>query len=382
MTADVHFVQGGDGPVLIGAGDGMLACACGNVLIEGFDPARVLAIGIQCVQCSAVTTTEPLPEGRLPPRSAMVAAPWAEPRMTAMTVAADVSVIGQAEMARLQALFQPASPDNTYVVSHALLDQVATVFERCTGDRLPDGGTGSDDRFDGLREHALGWAVRHLRGQLQSGTWAGLEDAPTANAVTHVTGFMHFVATWSHNPLFAAMLQTVHDRGFSLHGLAPFAAAHCMTMLKNRVRFPEPLGYPGRIEDFSVPTGTNDLVDVQVEVFAGFEFPFGRPWDHAALRGAVTDSLAAVQGRINLRNPGMLVLSPGTALPGFDEALIEAVKASVHAFGRKNRGLMAVAPVVLRLQALRDPYSVRFGYGFFPIANRHYRGESLLQLGE
>jgi hypothetical protein len=36
---------------------------------------------------------------------------------------------------------------------------------------------------------------------------------------------------------------------------------------------------------------------------------------------------------------------------------------------------------VLRLQALADPHAVRFGYGFFPIANRHYRGDSLLQFG-
>jgi hypothetical protein len=63
------------------------------------------------------------------------------------------------------------------------------------------------------------------------------------------------------------------------------------------------------------------------------------------------------------------------ALGGFDEALIEAVTAAVQSIGRKNRGLMAVAPIVLRMQGMPDPHAVRFGYGLFPVPNRHYRGE-------
>jgi hypothetical protein len=41
---------------------------------------------------------------------------------------------------------------------------------------------------------------------------------------------------------------------------------------------------------------------------------------------------------------------------------------------------MAVAPMVLRLQATADPQAVRFGYGFFPTANRHYAGDNALQM--
>jgi hypothetical protein len=382
VTAEVHFVQGGDGPTLIGSGSGTLVCTCGNTLIQGFEAARFLAIGIRCARCSEVTRTKALPEGELPPRSAIVAAPSAEPRLTAMTVPPDVSVVGQQEMARLQALFQPTSPEHTYAMSDALLDQAVAAFERHAGYVLPDpGAPASDDLFAGLRGHALGWAVRHLRGRVQAESWTCTQDAPTANAVVHVTGFLHFVATWSRHPLFPAMMATAGDRGFSLHGLARFAAAHCLTMMGNRISFPTPLGYPGRIEGFSVATGPSTTVDVDVEAFDRFEFPFGPAWNNAGLRAAVSDLLEAAQGRINLRHPGVLVLSPGSALAGFDEALIEAIKASVQRAGRKNRGLIAVASVVLRLQTLADPHSVRFGYGFFPIANRHYRGDSLVQVG-
>jgi hypothetical protein len=380
VTAETHFVQAGGGPVLTGSGAATLSCPCGNTLIEGYDAHRFLAIGIQCARCGSVTATQPLAEGKLPPRSAIIAAPSAEPRMTAMTVPPDITVVGQAEMVRLQALFEPVTPaDSAYTLSPALLDEVVAAFERYTGDTLPDVATNPNEPFAGLREHALAWAIYHLRRVMRTGARAYMADAPAANAATHVTGFLYFVATWSRHPLFPAMVTSAAGRGFSLHGLAPFAAAHCLAMMGNRIRMPEPMGYPGRIDGFSLVTGSDETVAVHIEIFDRFEFPFGQPRDPAKLFTAVSDVIGRAQARINLRNPGLLVLSPGTAVAGYDEALIEAVKASMQSSGRKNNGLMAVAPVVLRLQALPDPHAIRLVYGFFPILNRHYRGAGLVR---
>jgi hypothetical protein len=377
VTTETHFVQAGDVPILIGSAAGKLVCACGQSLIEGFEPVRFLAIGIKCGRCGAVTTTQTLPEGELPPRSAIIAAPSDEPRTTAMTVPPGVSVVGQAEMDRLQALFQPASPDNVYQISAALLDDVAAEFERHTGAALPELPAG--DQFAGLREHALAWAVRHLRARVQTETWSCVDDAATSIAVVHVTGFLHFLRTWPRHPLLPAMVATGAERGFSAHGLALFNAAYCLTKMGNQIRFADPTGYPNRIDGLDIVAGTAH-VGVQIEVFDRFEFPFGRKWDADALGAAVAEAMAAAQGRINLRNPGLLVLSPGIALAGLDEALIEAMKTAVQNHGRRNRGLMAVAILTSRLQALPDPQAIHFVYGFFPIANRHYRGDSLLQL--
>jgi hypothetical protein len=377
VTVQTHFVQAGDGPVLIGSASGTLACACGHTLVQGFEPAGFLAIGIQCARCGTVTATPPLPEGDLPPRSAIIAAPSAEPRTTAMTVPPDIAVVGQAEMERLQALSQPVSPGHPYEVSAALLDAVVAGFERHTGGALPEVPGG--DQFAGLREHALAWSVRHLRARLQDADWSCGENAATSIAVVHVTGFQHFLATWSRHPLLPAMVATAGERGFSSHGLAPFNAAYCLFKMGNQVRFPDPLGYPGRIDGLDIVAGSS-RVGVQIEVFDRFEFPFGRRWDPTSLVAAVSESMAAAQSRINLRNPGLLVLSPGIALAGLDERLIEAMTTAMQNNGRRNRGLMAVAIITSRLQALPEPHEVRFVYGFFPIANRHYRGESLLQL--
>ncbi len=367
MTAEAHFLQAGDGPVLIGDGGGTLACSCGQILIDGFSADRFLGVGITCGRCGTLTVTDPLAEGAVPPRSAIIAAPSVAPRESAMTVPPGATVVGQAEMARFQALFQPASPDNVYRIGPALLDEADTAF----------GGS----LLQTAADHSLGSAVRLLRAAMAGASGVRASDAPTAAALTQVIAFLHFVASWSRHPLFPAMMATAGERGFDLHGLTPFATAHCLMMMGNRVRFGEPTGYPERIEGFELVTGVADTAAVQVEVFDRFEYPAGEPWDPPSLLTAVAAVVGAAQGRINLRHPGLLVLSPGNALAGFDEGLIAAVKEAVAAVGRRNRGLMGVAPVVLRLQALPDPAAVRFGYGIFPIPNRHYRGENAIGPG-
>jgi hypothetical protein len=382
VTAEVHFVQAAEAPTLVGAGDGTLSCACGSVLIERFQAEQFLSVGIRCGRCGTVTTTAALPEGAMLLPGLIAAEPSETPRTGAMTVPAQVVLVGRGEMERLGAMFRPKTPaDTTYRVSPDLLDQVEAALERHGGGALPAVADDPADPFAGLRDHALGWAVRHLRRRLRDEAWSCMADSPTANAVTHVAGFLHFVATWSHHPLFSTMAATAGERGFSLHGLALFAAAHSLAMAGNRVGFRAPAGYPPRLDGFDLATGPIETVRVHLDAFDRFEFPFGRPWDVAGLQDAVAEVVGAAQGRINLRNPGLLLLSPGTALPGFDEALIAAAQAAVQSVGRKNRGLMGVAPIVLRLQALPDPHAVRFGYGLFPVRNRHYSGGGSAQIG-
>jgi hypothetical protein len=376
VTAETHFVQLCDGPVFTGSGSGTLACSCGHVLIEGYDPARFLGVGIQCGRCAEVTTTPPLPEGATPPFAVVIAEAVAEPRTSGTTLPASAYVVGRVEFNRIAELYQPHTPsDNVYLISEDLLNQVTEAYERSLGARLPGCALDAGDSFAGMKTHALAWALSHLRRRLREDAWACRESAATSAAATNVAGFLHFVRTWSHHPLFPAMAATAGDRGFSLHGLAPFGAAHCLTMQGNRIGFPTPIGFPGRIEHSLIAIGPTDTVLVHTEVFDRFEFPYGRSWDPASLRAAVSECVLGLQGRINLKNPGLLMLSPGVALGGFDEALIEAVTAAVQSIGRKNRGLMAVAPIVLRMQGMPDPHAVRFGYGLFPVPNRHYRGE-------
>lgn len=371
VEAAPHFVQACDGPVFIGHGTGTLACACGQVLIQDYDPSRFLCIAIQCGACGQVTETPGLPDDAAPPQAVVVAEAVAEPRTATMPLPPTAVAIGRGEMDRITALYQPVNPSsNIYAFDPALLDKLEQLHQQHSGTRLPR--VTADPA--GLRDHALAWAIAHLRDRMRQDDWTCLEAPATSAACCHAAGFLHFVATWGHHPVFPAMAATATESGFSLHGLAPFAAAHALATQGNRVAFPKPEGYPGRIRQFSLALGPRDSANVITSAFERFDWPTPRAWDPAALRAAVLEAMGAEQARINPRNPGLLVLSLGPTLAGFDEALIRAAGSAMDVAGRRQKGLMAVAPVALRLYPAASPRQVQFGHGLFPIRNRHFRG--------
>ena len=367
--------------MLAGTGTGTLGCQCGNTLIADYDPAKVLGIGVRCAKCGAVTTTAGLAEGSLLTANVVVATPSDTPRFEPMTVPAGIAVVGQAEMDRIRTTLRPVTPpDSLYRVTPDLLGRAASLWEQHCGAPLPHIVPPATDPFGGLRVHPMGWAVGFLRDRTGDPTWGGLRDDASNNAALLVAGFLHFAATWSHHPLFPAMASTVAETGGSYHGLAPFAAAHCLTMMGNQIEIPPPSGFPERIEGFKLLTGPTEFAGVWPEPFEKFEFPFGARWTPETLAAAVADAVGRVQGSINLRHPGILLLSPGSALLGFDEALLRAVQAAVDTLGRRNRGLMSVATIVLRQQPSQDPLAMRFGYGFFPVINKRYQGENAIRV--
>ena len=379
--AVAHYVQQCDGPIFTGTGQGVLDCTCGNRLVDLYEPGNFLDITLQCGRCGALTTTPPLADPSRPPSALVVAEPVAEPRTAVAAVIQGGALISKAEMDRLGALFRPRTPpDWAYQVNEALLERVEANYRRATGQSLPECAAAPADPFAGLQDHALAWAVGHLRACMSAaGGWRADAGIPTPIAVAAVTSFLHFVDTWSQHPLFPAMIAGAAARRFSPHGLAPFAAAHCAVMMGNRINFPAPEGDPPALSSFNIAIGPSEVISVQLELFDRFEVPFGQNWNAATLRAAVADRIAASAARINPRHHGMLLFSPGSALAGFDEAMIEALRDVLQTQGRRHRGLMAVAPMVLRLQQMPDPHTVRLCYGFFAIANRHFEGDTVLQ---
>lgn len=368
-----HFIQQGDGPVCIGDGPDTLSCDCGRVLIQGYVPARFLALSLQCGGCGAVTRTPPLAEGASPPAAMIFAAEAGEARAEPFVLPPDTAVAGEAERERLWGFYGPRTPpSNVYTFDTALLDDTAARFASLTGAALPDTDA---DPAKGLARHALAWSVAHLRACMRDGDWNCTDQPPTAVASLTVAGFRHFVATWEQNLFFPAMVATAGEAGFSVHGLAPFAAAHMLMLQRNRIGFPRQTGYPGRIDHILLGGASGAWLPAYTRVFNRFEIPWGGDWDHASLRAAAQAAIEAESARINPKHPGLLLLSPGSAMRGFDEALIGAIKAALSVLGRRNRGLAAVAPIVLRLLPTRDPHAIQFGYGLFPLQNRHYRGD-------
>jgi len=376
-----HFIQVGDDPAIIGESTDDLRCQCGqSVLVKGYLPCNLLAIDIRRSRCGAVTTTPALLAETAPPDTVMTIDRGDKPLPGPATVARLTTLASHEELARLTRLYGPRTPmSDCCTIDATLLDLVEADYDRLSGGRLAAHfgavAAAGGGPLAGLRPHPLAWALRHLRARCESPGWTWFNTDEAGAATSIVAAFRHFVACWSHHPLFAAMATAAADRGFSLHATAVFGAAKCLSDSGNRIAFTAQEPADGRVTDFSLAVGPADRWAVRVEVFDQFEWPFGKPWNQSALRSAVMEAVAASQARINLRRPGLLVLSAGAVRSAFDQPLVEAIHLAVQARGSRNRGLAGVCAIMPKLVETEKPNEARFSFAFYPISNRRFIGE-------
>lgn len=374
MALTPHYRQVGGSPAIIGAGFGLFACGCGqSLLIAGYEPRNFLGIAIQCAACGRITETPGLPLGATPPSAVTVVEREAENPPASIT--GDTVLISREEVERLAALYHPRSTDSDpHVISNALLDDVEFQQRRWTDEPL-------DRSPDNYRDHALAWAVAHFRARLRDPDWTSFADERDIVAVTIIAAFRDLFASWVHHPLFGAMVNTAAAQGFSLHAMAMFGVAKSLASAGNRVGFVATAGPRPRIVSFQLVLGPQEQMSVAVNRFDGFAWPDGPLGTPQAVRAAVIEAMASVQGSINRLRPGMLVLSGGASHAGLDQLLLEGITAAIGSHGKRYRGLAAVAAIFPKVGLTGQHREVRFGHAFYPVPNRNHSVGQSVRIG-
>jgi len=386
MEPAPHFLQVGAAPVFVGDGVDDLACRCaGSTLVRGHRPGTLLAISIECSACAAVTTTPGLHPDQVVPFGARMVDRNRMPVSEPLVLAPGMVLVDRDELVRVDLLSQPRNvPAAPFDVAAATLAAAAD-YDRLSGGQLaahraavpPDDG----EAAPGLARLPLAWALGKLEANIETPGWWCLAKAGDAIAAAQLGAFREFLLVWAHHPLFPAMAATAAAAGFSTHSLAVFAAARCMAADGNRIGFVPP-DRGERIDGFhivtgSTETGTPERVAVLVRRFDRFDWPRGRGVEVAATRAATIDALIASQSRINVRRPGIVVLSVGSVLRQHDPLIIEGVKQTLHERGRRHRGLAAVALVLPKIYPTARSDQVVFGWIFLPFANPHHTGSGI-----
>jgi hypothetical protein len=389
MTASVspdqtpHFVQLGADPVFVGEGATDLDCRCGNAtLVRGYQPHALLAIAIECARCGAVTTTAGLAEGEVPPQGVRVVERTRTPMPSLAVLPRDLVLCDRDEFLRVDALCRPRpAPVEPFEISAATLATLAAEYDRLGGGRLaehrhvtrPDAVAGTS----GLPPLALAWALGQLAAGVDQPGWSCMANDPDVAATAQLGAFREFLLTWSRHPLFPAMAAGAAAAGFSTHALAVFAAARCLAESGNRVGFIRPPNVGDPFDGFHVETAPTERMPVVVRRFDRFDWPGGQGADSAMVRAAAIDALIAAQGRLNARQPGLLVLSVGAVRARDDYPIIEGVANVLRARGRRHRGLAGVAVILPKLSAGARPGQVVFAWRFLPLANPHHTGGTI-----
>jgi len=371
-----HFVQTGDEPIFTGRGTGELRCRCGqSVLVRGYDPSDFMGIDLRCASCGAITTTPGLSALKRPPEHVQPVERDAVAPPAGTTVGPDRVLAGREELGRLMELHRPRGPaSDLLTVSDAFLDTIAADYDRLTGGALTDhlaavAAAEAVKPLSGYRMYPLAWAIHTMRGVLRGADWSCAGSSPASVATTVAGAFRYFLDCWSHHPLFPEMAATAADSGFSLHGTALFATAKGLAESGNRIGFVPPRDGSGRLRQFALAMGTGEPLTCVVDRFDRYEWPFGEDWQSADLRQRVQERLLASKGQINVKHPGMIVLSPGATWEQMEQPLVDAIHGAFHAHGRRYRHVTAVSVILAKIKATPNHDTVRFGYSFYPIPN-------------
>jgi hypothetical protein len=347
-----------------------LACGCGQkVLVKGYRPDRLISVSIRCGNCGAVTTTPDLPAGSVLSGTILALDRSAREMPVSGEIAAGVTFVDRAALERTEAPLRPRRPETApMTLTASLLREVIEAY-----DALSDGAyavhaeASRPLHWTGVRRYPLAWSCLHLQAWLASPIQPLLGPVETTAAAVHLAAFRQFLGVWGHHPLFRDMAACAAATGFALHELAVFTAPALLFEAGNRAGLRQPNG-SARIREWSLQTA-DGLLGVETVAFPRFAWPDGKPWTAAAIRSSLQEAISAARGRINPRNPGILVLSAGLVPEIFDARLQEGIHRLFRASGRTNRGLAAMAMIAPRVIPADGPDRFGFGWLFGPIAN-------------
>ncbi|MDR3535430.1 MAG: hypothetical protein P4L71_02920 [Acetobacteraceae bacterium] len=378
MELPPHFVQVGNSPVLVGDGTENLPCGCGQpVLIKGYQPERMLGLSVRCAACGAVTTTPDLPAGASLSGTVMAFERRAQEMPNAAVMPPGVTFADRATVERVDAALRPRPPAKEPVtVSPAMLREVIEAYDRLTGGAYAAHTEATLPLYwTGIRRYPLAWACLHLQAWLAGSDLPLLGPVETTVAAAHVGAFRQFLATWGHHALFPEMAACAAETGFGVHEMAVFAALGVLSDSGNRIGLAPASDGTRNIRAWSVQTG-NRVLALETPAFPYFAWPDGKPWSPPAIRSTLEDAIAAARGRINLRNPGILVLSVGSLPEGFDQPMQEGMERLLRSAGRANRGVAALAMITPRVLRTGRPDEYGFGWLFRPVANPAFEGDA------
>ncbi len=378
----LHFIQVGDVPAFIGAGSSDLGCRCGqSILIKGYLPANFLAIRIKCFRCGAITATPGLPEGEILPRSAVGIERNEVPAVVSTSVRRDAVLVCHDEFSRF-ALTRPREASaEAILLSRAMLESTAQEYDRLTGGHLVAHMQASPPAMGSAAgDYPFAWAVSRLRQQIDRPGWSWLRHNDDALAAMYVVALHDFLHCWGQHPSLVRLALPLAEQGRFLRTMSGFATAKLLFDAGNRVGFTPPA--PGRTDvqlHFSTPAGEPLSLAMLAPDALQWKARDGR--SPQVIRAAVVDALASAQGRVNNRNPGIVVLSVSILQPDFDQALVDGIHAASRTVGRRHRGVAAVSAIMPKVLPAGQPDRVGFGYAFYPIRNPHFAGENPIKLG-
>jgi hypothetical protein len=303
-----RLVQGGTHPLARGAGGASLVCACGSVLVEGYDSRQLIALALEC-RCGTVTNTPPWPECEALPNAGVMMRPRERYVVSQPIELRRGVLIHEGEITRVRGAIGPRrAPEGVFSLEAAALQQLKS-----------DISGGSPDAFakaEGKVRQALklssgqelqypaAWAFHHIRTQMERGS-IDLHRPQDRVALSFLHWMFNNTARWKHHPLFPRFARGLINDFH--HEIAMLTAASFLVDAGNQVGFTFEDRAEGRSSDLYVNMNATQRLSIEVKAPKHLHWPCRVPAAGAVER-AIERAAKNAKGQVSGASGALLVV--------------------------------------------------------------------------
>lgn len=341
-------MQGSSLPVFRGRGRTSLLCEhCSHVLVEGYEPRKLIAIGIECFQCSRVTRTPEWGAHESLPHNLVTCGSYGRFLLKGtVDLGTDVALSTDQEIARVRSIVGVAAPAPTPLhLTRGGLEALAleintftnNAFSRAVGDTRAASAKGNK-RFT---RYPAAWALVHLERQLSK----GVIDLDSADGIA--LAFLHWLrdaaSRWRHHPLFPLVARSlVHEFH---HAVTMLVIASYLSEHGNHIGFTNTPMEHGRSPDLYVNTGPTSRLSIEVKAPEPLQWPAREPEAPSLVR-IIENQAKASRDQMTGSAGGILVLGAFHPEPRFPALLGAALKRTMTE-KKISKRIAAIATVSL-----------------------------------
>lgn len=341
------LVQGSERPIFRCEGSEPFACKfCGHLLIEGYEPRKLIGVDIECMKCGAISTTQLWDE--LEPLPASLVTIGATGRFL---IKGQVDMVGKAaafscdqEIARVRVNKCQPPPHEALDISSEMLSSVTQEIDLWTNgafsEALSSTRRARASGNDLFMRCPLAWAVDRISAALRLGSID--LDGHDAAALLYLEQWRHLSVRWKHHPLFREVIAPALCNEYH-HTIAMLLCCTYLEEHGNDVGITYTPGETGKSPDLYINASPSHRVSIEIKAPDALHWPKAVP-EQADIERRVEEQLKAAAKQITGNAGGIVVIGTNHVDPSLAGRVRDAIE-KLAARGRISSRIALAASV-------------------------------------
>ncbi len=380
MKSRPVLVQCNDGPLFRGAGEGNFVCrVCGNVLVERYEPRRLIGLDIECYKCHAISTThswsdiEPLPLALI----SMGDSGRFRLNGTLDLGVGENSLTCDQEIERVRRNSGVVPQHGGFELSVEWIEKLKAELIFWTGGAfLGVLGTAERARKNGNRffmRCPLAWAVdRLVQGVERKSFDFGGDDAMV---VRYIAQWLELSSSWKHHPLFKDVIGPALCNEYH-HTIAMLLCCSYLERNGNSVGITKAESAAGKSADLYLNLTSSRSASIEIKAPNVFHWPNAVP-DLGRVEEKIEGQLKEAAKQLTGDAGGVVVIGANH----LDQQLTKKIRSSIESLAAKGRissriTLVSAVCAYGTVQAGVDGVNFSMGWNVSVVKNPKYSGVS------